>query len=156
MSFSNPCLYNTNSQKTIKLTKFGYRDYDSYTGRWITKDPIDFEGGDSNLYGYVVNDPVNLIDEDGLLPKGVGWSAATCAISGTLKGLNKTEDCQTLVWGVYNQQLDGNFEDYKKMCGNWHPSACAIGCVANKLCEDVVKECTDPSNLPKPTPKPKK
>jgi RHS repeat-associated protein len=49
-----------------KLTKFGYREYDSNIGRWITKDPIDFEGGDSNLYGYVVNDPINLIDPSGL------------------------------------------------------------------------------------------
>jgi RHS repeat-associated protein len=49
-----------------KLTKFGYRDYDSYTGRWITKDPIDFDGGSSNLYGYVLNDPVNFVDTEGL------------------------------------------------------------------------------------------
>jgi RHS repeat-associated protein len=52
--------------KDTKLTKFGYRDYDSQTGRWITKDPIDFEGGDSNLYGYVVNDPINGVDPEGL------------------------------------------------------------------------------------------
>ncbi|MDR1614783.1 MAG: hypothetical protein LBS26_04350 [Campylobacteraceae bacterium] len=58
--------YNANNQVIIKLTKFGYRDYDSYTGRWITKDPIDFEGGSSNLYGYVLNDPVNFVDPEGL------------------------------------------------------------------------------------------
>ncbi|MDR1007223.1 MAG: hypothetical protein LBL65_01500 [Campylobacteraceae bacterium] len=40
--------------KDTKLIKFGYREYDSQTGRWTSKDPIDFEGGDSNLYGYVV------------------------------------------------------------------------------------------------------
>jgi len=45
-----------------KLTRFGYRDYDSYSGRWMAKDPIGFEGGDSNLYGYVMGDSVNLID----------------------------------------------------------------------------------------------
>ncbi|MDR1555134.1 MAG: RHS repeat-associated core domain-containing protein, partial [Campylobacteraceae bacterium] len=54
--------------KDTKLTKFGYRDYDSYTGRWTTKDPIDFDGGDSNLYGYVLNDPVNFVDPEGLDP----------------------------------------------------------------------------------------
>jgi RHS repeat-associated protein len=37
-----------------KLVRFGYRDYDSYTGNWTAKDPIDFSGGDSNLYGYVL------------------------------------------------------------------------------------------------------
>ncbi len=49
-----------------KLTHFGYREYDAYTGKWTSKDPILFEGGDSNLYGYVLNDPVNLVDPWGL------------------------------------------------------------------------------------------
>jgi RHS repeat-associated protein len=49
-----------------KLIKFVYREYDSHTGRWTSKDPIDFGGGSSNLYGYVVNDPVNLVDPEGL------------------------------------------------------------------------------------------
>jgi len=49
-----------------KLTRFGARDYDAQLGRWLTKDPIQFNGGDSNLYGYVLGDPVNFIDADGL------------------------------------------------------------------------------------------
>jgi len=52
--------------KDTKLNRFGYRDYDSYTGKWTAKDPIDFSGGDSNLYGYVLGDPVNGIDPWGL------------------------------------------------------------------------------------------
>ncbi len=28
-----------------KLTRFGYRDYDAYTGKWTAKDPIGFDGG---------------------------------------------------------------------------------------------------------------
>ena len=35
-------------------------------GRFISKDPIGFAGGDVNLYGYVLNDPVNFIDPIGL------------------------------------------------------------------------------------------
>ena len=49
-----------------KLTRFGYRDYDAYTGKWTAKDPIGFSGGDSNLYGYVANSPVNWTDGSGL------------------------------------------------------------------------------------------
>ena len=49
-----------------KLTRFGYRDYDAYTGKWTAKDPIGFSGGDSNLYGYVLGDPVNWFDPEGM------------------------------------------------------------------------------------------
>ncbi len=48
-----------------KLTRFGARDYDAETGRWTAKDPIRFKGGDTNLYGYVLNDPANFIDPSG-------------------------------------------------------------------------------------------
>ncbi len=48
------------------LVRFGYRDYDPETGRWTAKDPILFAGGDTDLYGYCVNDPVNLVDPLGL------------------------------------------------------------------------------------------
>ena len=44
------------------LVRFGARDYDPETGRWTAKDPIGFAGGDTNLYGYVANDPVNWRD----------------------------------------------------------------------------------------------
>ena len=49
-----------------KLTRFGYRDYDTQTGKWTAKDPIGFGGGDFNLYGYVLGDPVNFVDPSGL------------------------------------------------------------------------------------------
>jgi RHS repeat-associated protein len=38
-----------------KLTHLGVREYDALVGRWLTKDPILFNGGDSNLYGYVLS-----------------------------------------------------------------------------------------------------
>ena len=42
------------------------RYYDPAIGRFISEDPIGFDGGDVNLYAYVANDPVNLIDPSGL------------------------------------------------------------------------------------------
>lgn len=50
------------------LMRFGARDYDPSTGRWTTRDPIGFNGGSANLYGYVGQDPVNLVDPEGLSP----------------------------------------------------------------------------------------
>jgi len=49
-----------------KLTRFGARDYDAEIGRWTAKDPIGFAGGDTNLFGYVLGDPVNWVDPFGL------------------------------------------------------------------------------------------
>ena len=50
-----------------KLIRFGSRDYDPETGRWTSKDSIGFAGEDTNLFGYVQNDPLNWIDPWGLL-----------------------------------------------------------------------------------------
>lgn len=54
------------------LVRFGYRDYDPDTGRWTAKDPIGFAGGDTDLYGYVLNNPVNYIDPIGLISPAGG------------------------------------------------------------------------------------
>ena len=40
---------------------YGYRHYDPTTGRWSNRDPIQEQGG-LNLYGFIVNDPVNYVD----------------------------------------------------------------------------------------------
>ncbi|GBC59974.1 hypothetical protein DENIS_0916 [Desulfonema ishimotonii] len=65
------------------LIRFGYRDYDPDTGRWTAKDPILFVGGDTDLYGYCLGDPVNWVDLNGLASiqyrplsgmNSVGWS----------------------------------------------------------------------------------
>lgn len=51
-----------------KLVRFGARDYNPSTGRWTAKDPILFAGLDTNLYGYALNDPVNMTDPSGHCP----------------------------------------------------------------------------------------
>ena len=48
------------------LIRFGFRDYDPDIGRWTAKDPILFASGTTDLYGYCLNDPVNLVDPLGL------------------------------------------------------------------------------------------
>ena len=50
----------------VGLVHFGAREYDAEARRGLQKDPIGFAGGDTNLYAYVGNDPVNLIDPLGL------------------------------------------------------------------------------------------
>lgn len=62
------------------LVRFGARDYDPNTGRWTAKDSIRFDGGDSNLYGYVVQDPINFIDSKGKSPEYL--DDLTCWLTG--------------------------------------------------------------------------
>lgn len=47
------------------------RHYDPKIGRFISEDPIGFEGGDINLYGYVWNSPLRFTDPMGLQ----GWGS---------------------------------------------------------------------------------
>jgi RHS repeat-associated protein len=50
------------------LGRSGARIYDPVTGRWISMDPIGFDGGDMNLYAYVSNNPVLWVDPSGWQP----------------------------------------------------------------------------------------
>lgn len=77
------------------LVRFGARDYDPATGRWTAKDPLGFGGGDTNLYGYVLNDPVNLVDSDGLfIPTVIG------AVIGGASGYLTTHTVQGTLIGI--------------------------------------------------------
>lgn len=53
------------------FVRFGARDYDPGVGRWTSKDPISFSGGDLNLYGYILGDPNNWIDPNGENPLAI-------------------------------------------------------------------------------------
>ncbi len=71
-----------------RLVRFGARDYDAETGRWTAKDPINFAGGDTNLYGYVLGDPINITDISGkFIPVIVAGLALTAeAVAGVIIG----------------------------------------------------------------------
>ncbi|MFH1148152.1 MAG: RHS repeat-associated core domain-containing protein [Pseudomonadota bacterium] len=62
------------------LVRFGHRDYDPDVSRWTAKDPIFFAGGDTDLYGYCLNNPINLIDPNGLIA-GIDDLAAIAALT---------------------------------------------------------------------------
>jgi RHS repeat-associated protein len=52
---------------TTGLVRLGARDYSAPIGRWTTKDPIVFDSGEHMLYVYPGNDPINFVDQDGLM-----------------------------------------------------------------------------------------
>ena len=80
--------------RDIRLVRFGARDYDAETGRWLAKDVILFEGGDNDLYAYVGGEPVNLFDPTGRGPTG----ALIGAIIGGAAGLAIGGSAGTLVF----------------------------------------------------------
>jgi RHS repeat-associated protein len=47
------------------------RYYDPSVGRFISEDPIGFEGGDANLMVYARNNPITFYDPNGLDPRGL-------------------------------------------------------------------------------------
>jgi hypothetical protein len=58
------------------------RDYDPGVGRWTAKDPILFSGGDTNLYGYVLQDPINFSDPSGLWSISIGGYSPGTGLGG--------------------------------------------------------------------------
>ena len=64
---------------------FGARDFDPALGRWVAKDPIGFAGGDVNLYGYCLGDPVGLVDPSGkIIPLIIAGALLGAALSGMI------------------------------------------------------------------------
>jgi RHS repeat-associated protein len=62
------------------------RIYDAGLGRFTTRDPIDFNAGDTDLYRFVGNDPVNRSDPSGLIDAFVGVGASLIAGGGVTVG----------------------------------------------------------------------
>ncbi len=58
------------TDKDTGLIHFGHREYDPAIGRFITPDPIGFAGGDVDVYGYCLDDPINFYDRTGLFKFG--------------------------------------------------------------------------------------
>jgi RHS repeat-associated protein len=91
------------AQSGLYLTK--YRFYDPQTGRWLSRDPIEEEGG-FNLYGYVGGNPVSFVDPLGLQacspcpPEGWKHCEAACARKGqVVKGCIQKNGLIVDLWG---------------------------------------------------------
>jgi RHS repeat-associated protein len=50
----------------VGLYNFRHRDYSPTLGRWLQQDPVVYEAGDANLYGYVGSRPASKMDPSGL------------------------------------------------------------------------------------------
>jgi RHS repeat-associated protein len=87
---SNPFRFSTKYQDDeTDMLYYGYRYYSQSIGRWLSRDPIEENGG-ANLYGFVGNSSIARVDYDGLAGdeptrndlKGGGylWSVPKCSV----------------------------------------------------------------------------
>jgi RHS repeat-associated protein len=67
-SNTNPFQYTGRENDGTGLYYYRARYYNSQLQRFISEDPIEFDGGDVNLYGYVYNNPLLFDDPHGLYP----------------------------------------------------------------------------------------
>jgi RHS repeat-associated protein len=72
------------------LYAYPKRYYDPELGRWLSRDPAEELGGD-NLYAFVLNDPIGLVDPFGL-----------AALDGAVSGV---PDCGVLIYLTHNYNL---------------------------------------------------
>ena len=92
------------------------RYYDPGIGRYVTKDPIGFDGGDYNLYGYVRNNPVDRADKYGLLNLNLckdlyaAYEMTPCCPS--------EQDIQT-IYEVYRQKLQELDSHLERISYSW-------------------------------------
>jgi RHS repeat-associated protein len=71
--------------RDTRLYYYRARYYDPSTGRFTQQDPIGYQGG-SHLYVYATNNPINLIDPDGLFPVAIAAAVEACLASPSCSG----------------------------------------------------------------------
>ncbi|MFO0701188.1 MAG: RHS repeat-associated core domain-containing protein [Nitrospira sp.] len=67
--------------------------------RFVRQDPIEFRGGDWNIYAYAAQDPISLRDPFGLL--GYGGAAALGCTAGALGGIGGRKPLQGAILGGF-------------------------------------------------------
>jgi RHS repeat-associated protein len=98
------------------LVHLGLRFYDPETGRWISRDPILFDGGSSNLYTYAGSDPVNRADRTGTF---IGALITEMAMDETIEESQHTKEIERLktVLNVAAACVNGYVDAWSKKTG---------------------------------------
>ena len=77
------------------------RYYDARAGRFVTKDPIGFDGGDVNLYVYVKNNPIIFTDPFGLKScADCDTFLSNCYLLASIAGGTTLIVCNTICVGI--------------------------------------------------------
>jgi uncharacterized protein RhaS with RHS repeats len=123
------------------------RHYDPETGRWISKDPILFGGGDTNLFGYVANDPINWNDPSGLDRRRCSRRLNSPLTPAKVRKLrhdyaqfrSSKGDITTKSWGDKGMIDESGIDTSTRSCGDWEKSSDK----ANKMAQDLADTLND-------------
>ncbi|MBB5354022.1 RHS repeat-associated protein [Haloferula luteola] len=108
------------------LYYYGYRYYDPVTGRWLSRDPIEEEGG-VNLYGFVGNNGINQADFLGQYAtiKEAGLAGAHAAAERSIRfdEIYNSDNWTYRYFGGGNEGIDFKLEYAGLVCCNSNPSS---------------------------------
>ena len=131
----------------IGLHYYRARYYDPMAGRFISKDPIGFAGGDVNLYRYVGNGPVVWIDPSGLLKYNTSDTDRTGRLLGKIL---EFAECMEKCAGFELTVTGGSEKKYHgKNSKHYSGQACDFSDKRNpkltrKVAEKCYKKCAKP------------
>lgn len=87
LASTNPFQFTGRENDSAGLLFYRARYYNPSLHRFISQDSIGLSGGDTNLYGYAFNDPVNYADPSGQNALAIPWGAVgTGALEGGEEG----------------------------------------------------------------------
>lgn len=123
---------------------YGYRYYNSETGRWLSRDPVDEEGG-ANLYCSVRNDSIARFDPFGLEAKCVCGPDITDALRSTINAIASAffsapkSVRDAACWSLLNPNTAGAAWDINDLRAGNFVSSCGERDRDNrKICKDTV------------------
>jgi RHS repeat-associated protein len=114
MARTNPFRFSTKYwDEESGLVYYGERYYNPTLGRWISRDPIEEEGG-NNLYAFNWNDPINQVDPTGLTS---GTLAEEDAVIEEGAGMDMAMDGASQAFGIY-QRIKGAVQTFNMLQRN--------------------------------------
>ena len=150
MAKANPLRFSTKFQdEETGLLYYGYRYYNASTGRWVSRDAIEEQGG-PNQYGFVQNQPTKYIDILGNVRGDDFWPPPPPLPPIDCSGYEKTfgaSPCRTCSNGVFGTQKDTYPERAKTICEGFKrrydgtpaplhiPASCVAKCLVKKESE---------------------